>query len=802
MVVINISYGGAGSYPGTVFSMSNPSNGESVTNANLPPYYALCYIIKHTATSGSGGSGGTTKVAILSDVKSSGTAGGNFASGSWIDRTLNTEVDPESFVTFSSSNNYFALESGTYKINWSAPAYNTGEHKTQLVHANNTSFTSPTNIQGTSEFDSSGIEPNTQTRSFGETVVTITETTYFKLQHRCVATQNSNGLGIESNFGVDEVYSQIVVQDLSSGGGSGGLSTFIDEEKLKFGTDPSTPGSKNHQLQIWSSVYSNGISGGTSHGANVISSASTDRALRVQTNGIFVVEGTDGQNLIRATNPEWNQNPVNQIPGGKGSVELYYLDTNYPTTGDSENLDGIRLYTTGYGVSITGDLHVSGNLSVAGSGGGAAGDKISEGNTEAEVVDTGSDGHFKVTTEGTERLRVTSNGSVGIGTINPEGGLNPNPLFGTKLDVFKSFVGGGDGSFVGRFYGLDTNVQETSVRFITKGTGGTAADLHNASDAYLMHGISNGDTKFVFGANGNVGIGTTNPNVAVDSTNTAKLAVGIVTCNELYVNGTQITGSGSGGGGEPVGTIVAWSGTVSNIPTGYQLCDGGAAQTSALQAITGANVPDLRSRFIVGANDVTGEGTWPSVGVGSTGGSADAVVVEHAHTIPLRASAGGGNSSVGPDYATDPTFGSSTTEDQGESGTNKNLPPYYALCYIIKHTATASSGSGGSGGTVSSGTFTATAGSPSTLESYTYDSAELVFEYTVFVKNGSDYQTQKLLVMRDGTTVDSTQFAVMYSNNLLVQLDATISGSNLLLRATPETGVNGSTTYRIKREVM
>ena len=28
-------------------------------------------------------------------------------------------------------------------------------------------------------------------------------------------------------------------------------------------------------------------------------------------------------------------------------------------------------------------------------------DKISEGNTEAEVVDTGADGHFKVTTEGT-----------------------------------------------------------------------------------------------------------------------------------------------------------------------------------------------------------------------------------------------------------------------------------------------------------------------------------------------------------------------------------------------------------------
>ena len=29
-----------------------------------------------------------------------------------------------------------------------------------------------------------------------------------------------------------------------------------------------------------------------------------------------------------------------------------------------------------------------------------------------------------------------------------------------------------------------------------------------------------------------------------------------------------------------------------------------------------------------------------------------------------------------------------------QTGTNANLPPYYALCYIIKHTATASSGGG------------------------------------------------------------------------------------------------------------
>ncbi len=40
---------------------------------------------------------------------------------------------------------------------------------------------------------------------------------------------------------------------------------------------------------------------------------------------------------------------------------------------------------------------------------GGVTDNITEGNTSAEVVDTGSDGHFKVVTEGTEALRVDSN---------------------------------------------------------------------------------------------------------------------------------------------------------------------------------------------------------------------------------------------------------------------------------------------------------------------------------------------------------------------------------------------------------
>ena len=101
-----------------------------------------------------------------------------------------------------------------------------------------------------------------------------------------------------------------------------------------------------------------------------------------------------------------------------------------------------------------------------------------------------------------------------------------------------------------------------------------------------------------------------------------------------------------------------------------------------------------------------------------------------------------------------------------------------------------------------SGSFTASAGSAATINTFGYGSGDIVVEYTVFIKNGSNYQSQKLLAMRDGTTIHSTQFAVMYSSSLLVQLDATISSGNILLRATPETGVSGSTTYKVKREVM
>ena len=66
--------------------------------------------------------------------------------------------------------------------------------------------------------------------------------------------------------------------------------------------------------------------------------------------------------------------------------------------------------------SITVDAQ--GRLTAASSGTAADTDKIVEGNTEAEVVDTGSDGHFKVTTEGSERVRIGPAGQLGLAGAN------------------------------------------------------------------------------------------------------------------------------------------------------------------------------------------------------------------------------------------------------------------------------------------------------------------------------------------------------------------------------------------------
>ena len=78
--------------------------------------------------------------------------------------------------------------------------------------------------------------------------------------------------------------------------------------------------------------------------------------------------------------------------------------------------NGGQFGIAGANYGTAGQVFTSGGSGSAPTWSTIASDKITEGNTEAEVVDTGSDGHFKVTTEGSERVRIDSSGRVLIGT--------------------------------------------------------------------------------------------------------------------------------------------------------------------------------------------------------------------------------------------------------------------------------------------------------------------------------------------------------------------------------------------------
>ena len=70
----------------------------------------------------------------------------------------------------------------------------------------------------------------------------------------------------------------------------------------------------------------------------------------------------------------------------------------------------------------------------------------------------------------------------------------------------------------------------------------------------------------------------------------------------------------------PSGGIIIWSGAANSLPNGWSLCDGQDGR------------PDLRNRFVIGAS-ASGNTTYPALSVNATGGSANATLVSHSHTV-------------------------------------------------------------------------------------------------------------------------------------------------------------------------
>lgn len=141
--------------------------------------------------------------------------------------------------------------------------------------------------------------------------------------------------------------------------------------------------------------------------------------------------------------------------------------------------------------------------------------------------------------------------------------------------------------------------------------------------------------------------------------------------------------------GVPAGIICMWSGSISNVPSGWALCNGQNG------------TPDLRNRFVVGAGS--------SYAVGATGG-ADSVTLTaaqmpthnhsattataggHSHTVRGRGQSGNsGLRDAGGGFTSTESTGTAgahthevTVGNSGGGQSHENRPPYYALAYIMK----------------------------------------------------------------------------------------------------------------------
>jgi len=242
-------------------------------------------------------------------------------------------------------------------------------------------------------------------------------------------------------------------------------------------------------------------------------------------------------------------------------------------------------------------------------------------------------------------------------------------------------------------YASAGQVQDGTFQFLTSVAG---TNTITGTAALSMSALAAGQTFRFVAAATNTGAVTLNINSigakAITKNGTTALNASEILINsvlEVIYDGTQFQLLNPVVSAIPTGVITMWSGTIATIPSGWLLCNGSSG------------TPDLRNRFIIGAfSDTAGVAYTTITGANTqTGGTKDAIVVSHTHTVTDPGHShnydkpGAFTSTSGPDSISNRVFTATATTSvttgitlasTGSSGTDQNLPPYYALAYIMK----------------------------------------------------------------------------------------------------------------------
>lgn len=122
----------------------------------------------------------------------------------------------------------------------------------------------------------------------------------------------------------------------------------------------------------------------------------------------------------------------------------------------------------------------------------------------------------------------------------------------------------------------------------------------------------------------------------------------------------------------PSGAVIAWHGNANSVPSGWTLCDG----TNG--------TPDLRDKFVLGAGN--------SYAVGATGGEAEVTLTTSQMPAHTHSAWVNGEKALtinllrinSDSVKNSNNYENVATSSVGNSQPHNNIPPFYALLYIMK----------------------------------------------------------------------------------------------------------------------
>jgi len=349
------------------------------------------------------------------------------------------------------------------------------------------------------------------------------------------------------------------------------------------------------------------------------------------------------------------------------SVGNFEVNGNLTVTGNTNavaatytgNVAALNISTAN--VTATGAGAFTGNVSAANfTGAGLTITSINASNISAGTIDN---------------ARTTAASANGASTIVAR---DSNGSFAGNVGTFVTVTGAHSGNGAGL-----TDINASNISSGTIANARTTGSASNGASTIVLRGTSG---EFSAGAI----TGTTGTfSGAISSVSPTFTGTPLAPTAAVTTDNTQIATTAFVRDIIPAGVILMWSGSIATIPSGWLLCDG----------LNGT--PNLVDRFVVGAGS--------AYAVNATGGSANATLVSHTHTASVSdpghihwSSGGalvyggagsqpsqgvGGTTCVGgPIYELNSavTNISVTNSTEGVSATNANLPPYYALAYIMK----------------------------------------------------------------------------------------------------------------------